>query len=294
VSRIQDFRNLYAHYIVGNAGSSNERLISAFASVKLERYVGKGPWQVLLVGARRGYISTLSDDPRLVYQDILIGLDADRGINNGEPGLHALCLSACEPREGEAVLHIGAGTGYYSAILANLVGSTGSVIAYEIDPSLAERARVNLAQLKNVKVVAESATTAALPNADVIYVNAGATAPPALWLDALNVGGRLLFPMTQNQGPGFMLLITRRGNSTYGATSVTRAAFIGCIGARDEAESNALAKAMASRSIRSVRSLHRGTEPDETAWCVGAGWWLSTADTQWSPTEAILHSCIKP
>jgi protein-L-isoaspartate O-methyltransferase len=38
------------------------------------------------------------------------------------------------------VAHVGAGLGYYSAILAEVVGSTGEVTAIEIDPGLAERA----------------------------------------------------------------------------------------------------------------------------------------------------------
>lgn len=275
MNTIQDFRDFYAQFIVKSAGSSSERLISAFASVKRERYVGKGPWQVF-VGS--GYIPTISANPRLLYQDILIGLATDRGINNGQPGLHARCLSACEPSEGESVVHIGAGTGYYSAILAALVGPNASVTAYEIETDLAEKARVNLRHLKNVNVVPRSATAIALPHADVIYVNAGATQPLDSWLDALNVGGRLIFPLTPNEGFGCMLLVTRGADSTYAAMVVVRAAFIPCIGARDDATSKALTAALETQSIKSVRSLHRSTEPDNTAWCVGTGWWLSTAE----------------
>lgn len=275
MNTVQDFRDFYAQFIVRSAGSSNERLISAFASVKREHYVGKGPWQVF-VGA--GYIPTISADPRLLYQDILIGLATDRGINNGQPGLHARCLSACDPNESEAVVHVGAGTGYYSAVLATLVGPNASVTAYEIEADLAEKARTNLRRLKNVKVVCASGSEAALPNADVIYVNAGATQPLASWLDALNVGGRLIFPLTPNEGVGCMLLVTRRDISTYAATVVGRVAFIPCIGARDDATSQALTAALETQSIKSVRSLHRETDPDDTAWCIGVGWWLSTAD----------------
>lgn len=274
---VQDFRDFYAEFIVRSAGSSSERLISAFASVKRERYVGKGPWQVF-VGS--GYIPTISDNPRLLYQDILIGLATDRGINNGQPGLHARCLSACDPSEGESVVHIGAGTGYYTAIIAALVGPNANVTAYEIEADLAEMARVNLRRLKNAKVVSASATATALPDADVIYVNAGATEPLASWLDALNIGGRLIFPLTPNEGFGCMLLVTRSKGDTYAATVVTRAAFIPCIGARDDVASKALTASLETQSIKSVRSLRRGTEPDSTAWCVGTGWWLSTAEAR--------------
>ena len=62
------------------------------ASVEREHYVGKGPWQIAVVA---GYIPTISDDPRLLYQDVLVGLATDRGINNGQPSLHATFLDAC-------------------------------------------------------------------------------------------------------------------------------------------------------------------------------------------------------
>ncbi len=237
--------------------------------------MGKGPWPIF---TGSGYLPTLSADPRLLYQDILVGLATNRGINNGQPTLHARCLAACAPRAGESVIHIGAGTGYYTAILAALVGDFGSVIAYEIEADLAEQARKNLRHLQNVKVVSASASTAALPPADVIYANAGATHPLASWLDALTVGGRLIFPLTPNEAFGGMLMVTRRGADSYAASIVTRAAFIPCIGARDDATSEALIAAFETQSIKTVKSLRRDASPDATAWCVGSGWWLSTSE----------------
>jgi protein-L-isoaspartate(D-aspartate) O-methyltransferase len=275
VKSIQDYRDFYANFIVRSAGSSSETLIAAFSSVERERYMGRGPWPIF-VGS--GYIPTLSEDPKLLYQDVLVGLATDRGINNGQPTLHARCLAACAPAPGDSVVHIGAGTGYYTAILAALVGATGSVVAYEIEADLAIRARENLMHLPNIRVVGASATAAALPSADVIYVNAGATHPLALWVDALNVGGRLIFPLTPNEEFGCMLLVTHRSRSSYAASVVTRAAFIPCIGARDDATSKALTAALETQSLKTVKSLRRDTKPDNTAWCVGADWWLSTAE----------------
>ena len=274
MNSIQDFRDFYARFIVGSAGSDDERLIAAFSCVPREDFVGPGPWPIF-IGS--GYLPTLSCDPRLLYQDVLVGLAVERGINNGQPSLHARCLAACDPQPGESVLHLGVGTGYYSAVLAHLVGNTGHVTGFEIEADLAARALVNLRPLANVAVMAASATAAVLPRADVIYVNAGATHPPPAWLDALNIGGRLIFPLTPNEGFGCMLLVTRRAEKVHAASIVCRASFIPCIGARDEASSNALALAIETQSIKSVRSLHRHSPPDASAWCVGSGWWLSTA-----------------
>jgi protein-L-isoaspartate(D-aspartate) O-methyltransferase len=276
MSNTQQHRRFFSEFIVRGAGSSDERLISAFAAVPREDYVGPGPW-AFFVGS--GYVTTFDSDPRVLYQDALIGLATDRKINNGQPSLHARCLAAAAPAVGEKVVHIGAGTGYYTAVLAALVGPQGQVTAFEVEDDLAERATKNLAHLPHVTVHAASASVAAMPSCDVIYVNAGATHPPAAWLDALNVGGRLVFPLTPNEGFGVMLKVTRTGDKAYSASAFIRAAFIPCIGARDDATSSSLTSALERQSLKEVRSLRRGTKPDETAWCIGTDWWLSSAET---------------
>ena len=270
-----EHRRFYAELIVRSTGSTDARLIDAFAAVPREDYVGKGPWPVF-IGS--GYMPTISDDPSLLYQDILIGLATDRKINNGQPTLHARCLAAAAPAVGETVVHVGAGTGYYTAVLAALVGPTGRVVGLERETDIAERAASNLKHLPNVEVRPESATEASIQPCDVIYVNAGATHPPSAWLDALSVGGRLVFPLTPNEGFGVMLKVVRQGRTTFSASAVTRVAFIPCIGARDDATSESLTAALERQSLKEVRSLRRGTPPDETAWCIGSGWWLSTAE----------------
>lgn len=270
---LQAERAAYARFIVESAGVADARLIAAFAATERERYLGARPWAIWDGSASP---PTLTDDARQLYQDVLVSLAAERGINNGQPSLHARCLVACAPAAGETVLHLGAGTGYYSAVLAALVGPTGQVLAYEIEADLAARARHNLRQLANVSVITASATAGALPTADLIYVNAGATHPPAFWLDALKVGGRLIFPLTPDEGYGAMLLVTRRATSSYAASFLMRVAFVPCVGARDETAAQSLTRAFAAMPLPALKSLRRDNQPDDSAWCVGAGWWLST------------------
>ena len=277
MNSISEVRRFYAEFVVKSSGSSDARLIDAFAAVPREDYVGEGPWQVF-VGS--GYIPTISDDPRLLYQDVLIALAPERKINNGQPSLHARCLAVGAPAVGDSVVHIGAGTGYYSAVLATLVGPTGSVIAVEREEDLAARAASSLREFRNVEVRAASATEIAIPDCDVIYVNAGATHPPAAWLDALRIGGRLVLPLTTNEGFGMMLCVTRNEECVYAACAFTRVAFIPCIGARDDAASMSLSNALERQSLKGVRSLRRNTSPDETAWCLGKDWWLSSRPAQ--------------
>jgi protein-L-isoaspartate(D-aspartate) O-methyltransferase len=73
--------------VTGKAGATEPRLITAFATVERERFVGAGPWKVMAHAA--GYVDTPSDDLAFLYQDVVVALLADRRINNGEPHLHA-------------------------------------------------------------------------------------------------------------------------------------------------------------------------------------------------------------
>jgi len=268
-------RSFYARYVAAVAGVKDERISAAFAAVAREDFMGAGPWQVAVAG---GYIATHTDDPRVLYQNILIGLKTEAGINNGQPTLHAKCLEMAEPRTDDVVIHVGAGTGYYTAILAHLVGRKGKVVAYEIDRELAMRARENLAPWAMVRVRRQSAVAARLPVADVIYVCAGASHIPAAFLDGLAIGGRLVLPLTPNERAGCMLLVTRASANEFAAKIFSPAAFIPCIGARDDAASTALATALAGGGADRVRSLRRTEAPDASAWCIGSGWWLSTTD----------------
>ena len=94
-------------------------------------------------------------------------------------------------------MHVGAGTGYFSAILAEIVGRAGRVTAIEIDAALAARARESLAAWPQATVAAADGFTFCPDQpADAIVINAGVTHLSLVWLDALAEGGRLLVPLT--------------------------------------------------------------------------------------------------
>lgn len=265
-------RSRYAAFVARLGAAGDKRIEAAFAAVERERYCGDGPWWA---PKGEGYTLTPSSDPDFLYRNTAIGLAPERRLNNGEPGSHAVWLKAVEPKPGESIVHVGAGVGYYTAILAELIGGAGRIDAYEVDPDLAERARGNLADRPNVVVHARSGAAGALPGADVIYVNAGATAPMTAWLDALRPAGRLIFPLTPDAGVGGMLLVARREEGAYAAHFVSGAVFFPCAGAREAGEAARLAAAFAAGGAKEVRGLHRGTDPDASCWLAGEGWWLS-------------------
>lgn len=246
------------------------RIAGVFATVPRERFAGPPPWRIF-GGNDTGQMVS---DPAMLYQDVLVQLKGEAAINNGQPSLHALCFAALQIDEGEAVVHVGAGAGYYTAMLALLVGERGQVDAYEIEGDLAAQAEENLREMPWVRVHAASGSQASLPECDVLYVSAGATAPLEVWLDALRVGGRLLFPLTPEEGYGGMLMVTRKTQG-YAARFLCGAKFVGCEGARDEAMARRLAACFSKGHAGEVRSLWRNDRPDGSAWCVGEGWWLS-------------------
>ena len=139
----QNLRRFFARYVSASAGVRHPRIEQAFAAVERERFAGPGPWSIHVLGS--GYIETLDADPAFIYQDTLVALDAARGINIGQPSAHAQWLDALGLVEGETVVQVGAGSGYYTAILAHLVGPRGRVHAFEVDPVLADRARAEFA-----------------------------------------------------------------------------------------------------------------------------------------------------
>jgi protein-L-isoaspartate(D-aspartate) O-methyltransferase len=233
---IDDMRDFYARVLASVACAANghmdrvfeDRLERAFGSVPREAFLGPGPWQIKS-GAGGGYVLTPNDDPRFLYQNVLVAIDAERGINNGEPTLHAVQIGSVRPQPGETVVHIGAGLGYYSAILALLVLPDGRVQAYELEPTLAARAKHNLEPFENVRIVTASAAACALPTCDVIYVNASVQAPPRSWLTALSIGGRLLFPWRACDRVSVAMRVERTPDG-YSARALRPAYYIPCEG----------------------------------------------------------------
>jgi protein-L-isoaspartate(D-aspartate) O-methyltransferase len=274
---LESVRSAYAREMMEASGSDDPRLGRAFAEVPREDFVGPGPWRIMglksaLAGDR--YVETPGTDPAHLYQNALIALDAGKGINNGEPALHAAWIGAVAPRPGETVSHVGAGTGYYSAILSRLVLPGGGVRAFEIEPELAERARVNLAAFPNVQVVEGDATSLPLPASDVIYVNAGVVAPPAVWLHALKPGGRLIFPWRPSDEVALSMLVTRRATG-FEAKPLMPSWFIPCIGASLAERGAKLPGVAEARRTHSIR-LAADQPPDATATAIVGEVWFSS------------------
>lgn len=269
---VDEARRAYAARMAVAARSDDTRIEAAFREVPREDFLPPPPWRIY-----PGHYAALTSDPAALYQDMLIALDAARGINNGQPSLHAAWIGAVAPRAGETVVQVGAGGGYYTAILARLV-APGAVYAYEIDAGLAALAGRALAGYETVRVIAGDATAGPIPECDVIYVSAGVTVPPLGWLTALRLGGRLMFPWTPGGDWGVATLVTRRA-AGFGVAHLFGVSFIPCVGASGR---EGCLKMPGYEDAFAVRSLWLTARraPDDSALAVYRDVWFSGDDLQ--------------
>ncbi len=284
-AELRIIRAAYAKQILAAANVRDARLAAAFAAVPRENFLGRGPWLIVRWGTR-DYVPTPDADPVYLYTDDLVALLPERRLNNGQPSLHAHLMHRASPATGEHVVHVGTGTGYYTAILAHLVGPSGRVTGIEYDPDLAERARTNLAPYANVRIREGDGTRLSFDAADVIYVNAGCTRPAERWLDSLADGGRLILPLTSDQGfkvgtpeqlarAGAVFRVQRKA-ADYDVGWISAVAIIPCDGGRDEVSEKALAEAFARGNWEKVTRLYRDQDiPEERCWLRGDRWCLA-------------------
>jgi len=263
-------RAKYAEKIRGLVDLRSESLFRGLATVPREAFVGPGPWKLMYgnqVGL--GYTDTPDANPARVYDNVLVALDPERRLNNGEPAALLRWFDSLELRAGEHFLHVGCGVGYYTAIAAFGVRRGGGVTGVEIDPELAARARRNLEKDGDIEIVTGDGSALAGRRFDAIYVNAGATEITDAWLDSLAAGGRLLVPLTvgitgMNLGAGAMLLV-RHGGDGFSAEFRGPVGIYHCAGARTDAGDERLRRLFASGQPTGVRRLRRDRHREDAS-----------------------------
>ena len=284
-------RRAFARQMLAIAGVENAAVAAAFAAVPREAFLGPPPWTTALPLV--GYHVLSGSDPVVLYQDLVITLDPARGVNNGSPSLHARLLDALGPKPGEHIIHIGAGAGYYTALLAELVGPSGRVTAVEFDAALAERARASLCDRGNVQVIIGDGACWPQAQADGVYVNFAVARPADRWIEGLAPGGRLIFPLGvpgprqpnlggRHADRGAVLRIERRGEG-YGARAIMPAYFVCAEGGSTEVAADELVRLRAAfdgGGIDRVRSLiWKQPAPPDCSWFASETWALCQDDT---------------
>ena len=289
---LKHVRRSYSSEIGLRAGVHSNSLLEALAEVPRERFLKPGPW--MIAGSSSGtpaqHQFTPDDDPIHVYQDVSVALDVTRNLYNGAPSILVAWINALDLHEGDRVFHLGGARGYYTAIIAKVVGPLGHIAMVEIDKELGCFAQEALQDWPNVEVVVGDGTSFDPGPCDAMLVNAGVTHPQALWLNRLNDGGRLLLPLTMefpnsNVGKGALLKITRRG-AAFSAEFVPGAIPVmiySCLSGRDPMLNQPLLTAFTTGfqrmgEVRSLRVDHHNA--DTTCWVHTETMCLSTLATE--------------
>ena len=281
--QLDDRRRFYAEEIAVLANIRTAGLVDALATVQREQFLPPGPWLIRSeIDYGGGPRQTPDADPRHVYHNIVVAIDPARQLFNGAPSLLSICIDALSPQPGGRALHIGSGTGYYSALMAHVVGPTGSVVAVEIDENLAATARSNLREMSWVDVRHGDGTAVEPDSFDAILVNAGMTHPHRAWLQALRPGGRLLLPLTFTVpamgpiGKGVMVLVTRNESTSWDARVITMTAIYSGIGLRDDRLNDRLREAFMKGVMPSFKRLRLDPhDPSPTCWVHGESFCFS-------------------
>jgi protein-L-isoaspartate(D-aspartate) O-methyltransferase len=130
-----------------------------------------------------------------------------QGQTNSQPRTVEAMLRLLEVRPGDRVLDVGAGSGWTTALLAHLVGRDGEVVGVELEPTLVEFGRTNLARVVRPWARIEESVPDVLgwPEGapyDRILVSAEPRELPGELVDQLSEDGRMVIPVN-----GTMLLV---------------------------------------------------------------------------------------
>jgi protein-L-isoaspartate(D-aspartate) O-methyltransferase len=258
MTRLAEIRNWYAEELQFIMNIDSQEVVKAFATVPREKFLGPGPWEIRSPYVGGKYWKTEDANPARLYHNVLVAIDSERHLNNGMPSLWAYLFDKLEVVKGERIVHIGTGTGYYTAILAELTGENGAVIGIEVDPDLANRSRSNVQDCTNVSVVCANGGEYDFGKSDIVIVNAGVTHPVRNWVESLNEGGRLLIPLTGSSGSGGFLKVAREDNK-FTAKFLSSVGIIHCVGSRDEGAAQELDSAfeigygIVANTVKSLR-----------------------------------------
>jgi protein-L-isoaspartate(D-aspartate) O-methyltransferase len=150
---------------------------------------------------------------RLAYEDRPLPIGWEQTIS--QPFIIAFMTEALELTGSEKVLEVGTGSGYQTAILAEL---SQKVITVERLPALAEKAKKALDRLgyKNIEMHIARATLGWEGGApyDAILVTAGAPNVPDDLLSQLAAGGRMVIPVGPRYIQELLKITKRRGRTT--------------------------------------------------------------------------------
>jgi len=190
-------------------GISDERLLAAMAKVPRHEFVSPQNWP-----------EAYADHPIPIAEQ----------QTTSQPYMIAAMVQAAGVKPEDRVLEIGAGSGYQTAVLAELAGQ---VFAVERYASLTEAARTTLERLgyRNARVITGDGSLG-FPEAapyDAIIVSAAAPRIPPALVEQLAMGGRLIVPVGESDQQ-VVQLVQRNADGTTSIRTLEGCRFVPLIG----------------------------------------------------------------
>lgn len=149
------------------------------------------------------------DQIRDSTRDVAVALDDSGLATVSAMHAYARSFSLLDVQPGDTVLDLGAGTGYGSALLGELVGPEGRVLGVEIEPSLVARGQAELEHLGLPQVslhagnaLDPSTWPEAARRAPKITVGFALEQIPPAWFDVLGDGTTVVAPLGGLGGDG--------------------------------------------------------------------------------------------
>ncbi|KAB1986199.1 methyltransferase domain-containing protein [Streptomyces triticiradicis] len=188
------------------------------------------------IGAVGGYERLWGEDPdprardrwlRGAYADAPLATRVKDGqlvSSSSQPSLMAMMLAALEVRDGDAVLEIGAGTGYNAALLSYRLGDE-PVTTVDLDVEITEAARQHLAVAGYHPTVVTGDGARGVPERapfDRIIATCTLTTIPRSWLAQCAPGARIIAPLAT----GLIALEVRDPDHAEGRFLHTSAFFV--------------------------------------------------------------------
>lgn len=134
-------------------------------------------------------------DQAYIDQALPIG----EGQTISQPMVVAFMLELLQPKKGDKIMDVGAGSGWQTALLAEIVGDKGQIDAIEVIPQLLRQAKKNLRKygFKNIKFFRQNARGSLPEKAPFDGIIAGASGEeiPSTWKEQLKINGRIVAPI---------------------------------------------------------------------------------------------------
>ena len=195
---------------IESRGITDSAILDAFRDVAREEFVDE-------------------EHRRFAYDDNPLPIEAGQTIS--QPYIVALMIEAAAIRPSDAVLEVGAGSGYAAAVISRIAKR---VVSIERHGELAQIARERMARLGygNVRILQGDGTRGCPDEApfDAILAAASGSHVPKPLLDQLAPGGRLVMPVGDPGWVQELVKVTKRPDGTTSQENLGGVRFVPLIG----------------------------------------------------------------